>query len=58
MLAAMPDPAVEETGDAEETTTPSRILGEQAALVLGLAALLIVALLCLGTLVHIVGQRY
>jgi hypothetical protein len=54
----MPDRAVEETGNAEEATTPSRILGEQAALVLGLAALLIVVLLCLGTLAHIVGQRY
>ena len=54
----MPDRAVEETGSAEEATTTSRFLGEQAALALGLAILLIVVLLCLGTLVHIVGQRY
>jgi hypothetical protein len=54
----MPDRAVEQTGRAEEAPMPSRFLGERAALWLGLAALALVLLLCLGTLVHIVGQRY
>jgi len=42
----------------DATTEPSRVLGERAALALGLAALLLVVLLCLGTLVHILVKRY
>jgi hypothetical protein len=54
----MSERAGEETRGDEEAAGPSRLLGEKTALRLGLAALLIVVLVCLLTLVHIIVKRY